>query len=179
MKKKFILLALGALVIAIIAGVMEMSSSPFDQNVSYGELVSCYYSSSGDMSGNVFVRELVRQEDGSIILRTEEKKVHSDPLVVKEYSCDDDALDQMQAIIEKYSLTQWKNLEPNDLIALDAAQDWYSITYREGEKKLLRSYSFGDVKIPEGYEGALKEYYNGIVQWEKEENLISSKEVYE
>ncbi len=186
MKKRTILRTAAPVLIVLVIGGIAMFGPLKDRvgawmtmhrKVQLGTLVSCSYSSSGDMRGNWYVAELRRTDDG-LTLTIEDRDWYDALMKVSVYRADDDALTQMDEIIRRYSLSLWPDLPLTDLFALDGPSVSYGFAYDNsavgGSKYGHDYYSISDlVQVPAGGEDALKSFLDCLFQWVSEERLLS------
>lgn len=139
-----------------------------------GELVSCSHSASGDMNGNYYHAELRAADDGGLVLTVGESPDHMTPITVREYRADDDALDQLRAIIDKYDMVVWDDLPMGEFFPLDAAGNSISMEFASSEPDgYPESYSvdrYSDLP-DEGFE-AYDAFMKCLFQWKIEDRLI-------
>ena len=145
------------------------------EKTEHGELLSCGYSNSGDMNGNVDSAELKRQENGSLILKTQYSPSHDIPIEVKEYRADEDALDKLRTIIDEYNLSAWERLPRSDYFALDAATKRIYMAFDDSASGGSRYESCSvdyDFMLPDKGYDILKKFTDCLFSWETEDRLI-------
>ncbi|MBR0405840.1 MAG: hypothetical protein IJI68_11695 [Eggerthellaceae bacterium] len=143
----------------------------------YGALKSAYYSDSGNSLGNLYSVEAYRADDGTMVVKISESKVHSDPTEVGEYRVADDLLDRIEAIVDRAGMKDWGELPPSEFIALDASTPSISLTYdpadsTDGWPEHLR-YTFND-ELPEGGANAINEIHDLMVSYAASGEQIAS-----
>ncbi len=149
----------------------------------HGPLRECGYSSSGDMNGNTYRVALAAAENGEMVLTIEESPAFWEPLEVRKYRADDDALEQMAAIVARYHLMCWDVLpQDTEMIALDAPSTGVWMTW---DDSALGGFAWESVRISydakkpsEGWE-ILREFTSCLFQWETDERLLERYQVTE
>ena len=143
-----------------------------------GLLVECVWSDSGDENGNTDRLSLSRGEDGGIYLTAEYSPAVWEPLQIRVYRADDDALDQARALIDRYNLAAWKDLPEGDEFALDASVTHISMYFDNsgygGES--YDSFSFDEFAAlpPEGMK-IMNEFRDCLKQWATDDRLAEER----
>ena len=143
--------------------------------MNHGELISCTYSNSGDMNGNINSISL-KKENNKYILETNYTPRHDIPLNIVEYNVEEKDLNELIDYINKYNLPSWSKLPvDNDLIALDAPTESISISYDDSKynKSEYEVYTINfNIKVSSTGYNILKEFINKLNNLKKEKNII-------
>ena len=107
-----------------------MIYEPEPGDVSAPAVSRIYILTSGDENGCSYSWEayLVSADKVQVIIR--QQPTHNSREKVTKRTVDLDVLAQVSAIIDEYGMTDWDNLPPAELFALDAASTSMSFTYR-------------------------------------------------
>ena len=167
------LLALTLCTAALAAlGVAGGCTAAPNESAALGPLLSCSHNASGDMNGNLYSATLERAEDGSMALVVLESPDHMTPATVSTYRADDDALDQMRAIIDRYDMTRWDDLPMSDMFPLDAAGRSITMRFDDGEG-FWDSYTVDYYsELPEEGPEAFDAFLDCLFQWATPERLV-------
>lgn len=92
----------------------------------YAYLLTVTYSNSGDMNGNI---DSITLDTTKKIIKKRYAAIHSDPIEVKEYKINIEAINSINKIIEKYNLPNLSKLPMGDLFAYDAPTKTLTFTY--------------------------------------------------
>lgn len=148
------------------------------KEVPVGTLIECYISDSGNEFGNIDRKTLSRGEDGGIYLTAEYAAHTSDPREVTVYRADDDAMDQILAIIREYNFPAWDDLPPADEFALDGSVTSVGMIFDNepvgGSSYEDYGFSGDDMLPPDGWD-AIRRYESCLTQWMTKDRLVSKK----
>lgn len=116
-----------------------------------------YYYHGGSENGDSYSVELVLSQtrDGSprTVVYYHNKPYYDAKPVDKEIVCTSGVVTGVQEIVDRYGMTDWKDLPETDLIALDAAHMDFRLEYSEGTEIRLGS----DREMPDEAYDAIEE----------------------
>lgn len=115
-----------------------------------------YYRGGGE-NGDSYSVELTLEEteDGRprTIVRYHDQPYYGARAVDKEIACASNVVTGVQEIVDRYAMTDWKDLPETDLIVLDAPQMSFRLEYSDGTEIRLGD----DLEMPEGAREAIRE----------------------
>ncbi len=116
----------------------------------------CYYRGGGENGDSYSVElTLAEMEDGRprALVRYYNRPAHDQKAVEKEIACSSNVVTGVQEIVDRYSMTDWKDLPETDLFALDAPSMSFTLEYSDGTEIRLGS----DLEMPDGAYDAINE----------------------
>lgn len=138
------------LAVAIVAMILKTSSKNnelqdlINTKIKHGKYTQVYYSSSGDMNGNVDIMTL---DLNNKVLKTEYSPSNGAPIETNEYRIQQEDIDELIKLLDKYNFVAWSKLPKVDSeVALDAPTTSMTITCDENEWYTIDYNS----KFPEG-----------------------------
>ncbi len=134
----------------------------------HGDLIGVRYSHGGGMNGDTDTTELFRDENGKAVIRKSTAAFHSFPLLVREYSADDAAFDDLRTLIDRDNLSVWKDLPASEYIVYDAPSTHITMIFDDsqigGSWYESCTVSFDDV-IPEGGRDILRNFTSSLFSY--------------
>lgn len=122
-----------------------------------------YYYRGGGENGDSYSVELTFGEtrDGRprALVRYHDRPAHDQKAVEKEIVCTSNVVTGVQEIVDRYSMTDWKDLPETDLFALDAPSMSFTLEYSDGTEIRLGS----DLEMPDGAYKAIEEIRSYIL----------------
>ena len=126
------------------------------------------------MLGSLYAVEVVRGDDGCVVVTVRESDTHSDPVKVDEYRADDDLIERISGVIDRVGMKEWDELPQSEFIALDAATESLRMEFESADpdKPGLAwiSYSSND-ELPDGGD-SMREIYDMIMANTGEDRLV-------
>ena len=152
---------------------VELGASPYEEQ--YGALTECSWNGGGGMEAEVNGATLARGEDGALRLTVREGSMLYGPIEVRVYRADDDALRQMLAIIDAYSLPELQDA-PYLYELLDAPSNSIGMTFVTEDEDYTWFSVDGHAELgDEGSEG-FRAFIDCLYQWQTDDRLVESYE---
>ena len=142
----------------------------------YGDLIGVSYFHGGGMEGSSHDAMLIKEEDGSCLVKTRDAGSISFPHIMREYKTDGSAFTDLQELIEKDNLALWEDLPfDEEFMVMDAPSTHLSLIYDESAAGgySYKSYSIDyDNVLPEGAGDILRSFTKVMLSGVSPENLI-------
>ena len=142
----------------------------------YGDLIGVSYFHGGGMEGSSHDAMLIKEEDGSCLVKTRDAGSISFPHIMREYKTDGSAFTDLQELIEKDNLALWEDLPfDEEFMVMDAPSTHLSLIYDESAAGgyFYKSYSIDyDNVLPEGAGDILRSFTKVMLSGVSPENLI-------
>ena len=119
----------------------------------HGPLIRVTYSHGGGMQGDTNYTELYRDKDGKPFMRTSAAAMHYYPLIVHEYTADEEVFTVLRELIDRDNLSVWEDLPMSEFMAMDAPSTIIEMYFDDSElggRKFVSSRISYDYEIPEG-----------------------------
>ncbi len=146
--KKILLIICG--VIMIIAGAVTVIISISENGKMKKELTRYGYSSSGDMRGSYYSREICVYDDTRALMITTSQEWYGDDEKTEECLIDGKVLDEIAGIFRDNHMNRWKNRNLSRMFVADGATDSYSFSFGDND------YGFSSQAFPPAYALKLK-----------------------
>ena len=145
----------------------------------YGRLTEVRRESGGNKPGSSYRTILRADESGIPLLNVYASDIYYQPYTVSVYRADEDALEQLRAIVERHQMTAWDDLPPDrDNIMLDGLSTDVTLVFsneKAGERKQETVRIFYESKLPEGALDVLREFTDCLNQWATDDRLLEKR----
>ena len=142
----------------------------------YGDLIEVSYFHGGGMEGSSHDAMLIKEKDGSCLIRTRDAGSVSFPRIIREYKTDGSVFKDLQDLAQKDNLALWEDLPfDEEFMVLDAPSTHLSLIYDESAAGgySYKSYSIDyDNVLPEGAGDILRSFTRVMLSGVSPENLI-------
>ena len=133
-----------------------------------GALTEVCWEQGGNKPGSHYRKVLRSDESGDLLLAVYSSDIYYQPYTVSVYRADGDALEQLQAIVDRCQMADWNDLPPDrDNIMLDGLST--DITLIFSGERITISY---ESRLPEGALDALREFTDCLNRWATDERLL-------
>ncbi len=150
----------------------------FKRTGDHGTLVEVCWKSDGNKQGSSYETILKADENGELRLTAYTSEFYYEPYSVNVYRADDDALEQLSSIIDRYNITAWSKLPMDrENVQLDGLSTSVAMIFekeKNGSNKREYATVYYESKLPDGALDALKEVTDCMEQWAVPERLLDA-----
>ena len=144
-----------------------------------GDLVRVEWASEGDKPGRSYRADLQSEDGGGLRLTLRASDFHDRPYTVTVYRADDDAMDRLRDMADRYGMTAWADLPPDrDNLALDGLSTSVTLIFSEERtgrrKRAYYSISY-ESRLPDGAAETLRAFEDCLKQWAVPDRLLETR----
>ena len=143
-----------------------------------GTLVEIRWESSGNKQGGSYKTDLEADENGELRLTAYTSDFYYEPYSVNVYRADDDALEQLSSIIDRYGIAAWSKLPMDrENVQLDGLSTSVAMVFekeKNGSSKREYATVYYESRLPVGALDALNELTDCLEQWAVPERLLDA-----
>lgn len=144
-----------------------------------GDLVRAEWASDGDKQGRSYEAVLASDDGGAPRLTRRASDFYDRPYTVTVYRADDDALDQLRALIDRFGMLAWSDLPlDRENMALDGLSTSIMLVFSEvrAGRRRREYYSISyESRLPEGAPEALRAFTDCLDQWAVPDRLLETR----